>query len=217
MSRPAGTCQSLLVNLLLQGHERVNQRFGARRTSGDVHVDRNIAVNTLQYVITLLERTARDRARAHSDDVFRLGHLVVETHNLWSHLLCHRAGDNDQVRLTRRRPEDLRTEPRNVISSHRRRNHFNGATSQAKGHWPHRVLPAPVVELFQGGCDDTLFAQFDLQLLVHWETIPLSVIDVWSARRCISFRPAIRPRSTRLSAMPTPAPQPTEAKRPSWR
>src|SRR5258705_9733540 len=123
-----------------------------------MHIYGNIAVNPFQNVITLLERTTRNRTCAHRDDVLRLGHLVIETHNLGSHLLCYGAGDNHQVSLPWRRPEYLRAEPRQIVSCHRRRDHFDGTASQAKGHWPHRVLPTPVVEFFEGRCNDALLA-----------------------------------------------------------
>ena len=176
MPRPVGARQSLRINLPLQSHERVQQRLRTRRASGDMHVNRNIAVNSLQHVIPLLEWAARDRARAHRDHVLGLRHLVIEPHHLRSHLLRHRTRDDHQVCLTRRRPEDLRAEPGNVIPRHRCRDHLNRATSQTKRHRPHRTSPAPVVELFQGRGNDSLLAQLDLQLLVHCETIPFSVL-----------------------------------------
>src|SRR5882724_178256 len=47
--------QLLIVDLALQFHECVKQRFRARRTSGDVNVDGNITVDAFEHIVTLLE------------------------------------------------------------------------------------------------------------------------------------------------------------------
>src|SRR5215472_7239127 len=91
----------LTVNLALQFHERVQQRFRSRRATRNVNIDRNVAVDSFEYVVSLLERPAGDRACAHGDHVFRIRHLVVEAHNLWRHFLGYRPGDDHQVGLTR--------------------------------------------------------------------------------------------------------------------
>src|SRR5436190_13736689 len=94
--------QLLLVDLALQRHEGMDERFGSRWTAGDVHVHRDVAVNALEHVVALLERPAGDGTRAHGDDVFRLRHLVVEAHHLRGHFLGHRASHDHEVSLARR-------------------------------------------------------------------------------------------------------------------
>src|SRR5437867_13023905 len=61
--------QLLLINLLLQRHERVNQRLRSRRTARDMHVHGNVAVDAFKHVVSLLERTTGDGTRAHGDDI----------------------------------------------------------------------------------------------------------------------------------------------------
>ena len=45
----------LAVDLALQFHECVKQCFRARRTTGDVNIDRNITVDAFEHIVTLLE------------------------------------------------------------------------------------------------------------------------------------------------------------------
>jgi hypothetical protein len=125
-----------------------------------VNIDRDKTVNPLEHVVTLLERPARNRTRAHRDHIFRLGHLVVEPHHLRRHFLGHRSGDNHQVRLARRGPKHFRAKTRQVVARHRGGDHFNRATRQTKLQWPDRVLAPPVVNGFERGGENTAFAQF---------------------------------------------------------
>src|SRR5258708_22765238 len=73
--------QLLIVDLALQFHERVKQRFRARRTTGNVNIDRNITVDAFENVITLLEWSTRNRACTHGDHVLRISHLVIKAHD----------------------------------------------------------------------------------------------------------------------------------------
>src|SRR3954468_5679357 len=65
-----------LINLLLQLDDAVDERFGARRAAGHVHIPRNDLIYPLHERV-VVEHPANGRARAHRDGVFRLGHLVV--------------------------------------------------------------------------------------------------------------------------------------------
>src|SRR5262245_20196104 len=47
--------QFLIVNLALQFHECVKQCLRARRTAGDVNIDRNVTVDALEHIVSLLE------------------------------------------------------------------------------------------------------------------------------------------------------------------
>src|SRR5881409_3983982 len=48
-------------------------------------IDRYIPVDAFEHVVASFERSARDCTGAHGNDVFRVGHLVVEPHNLRRH------------------------------------------------------------------------------------------------------------------------------------
>ena len=161
--RPILPGQRLPIDPFLQRHKRVQQSFRPRRAAGNMHVHRNIAIDPLQHVVSLLERAAGDGACPHRNHILGLRHLVIKPHHLRSHLLGHRSGNDHQVSLSRRRPKNLRPKPRQVIPRHGRSDHLDGATRQPKLHRPDGAPPAPVIQLFDGRYEDPLLAQFDLQ------------------------------------------------------
>src|SRR2546423_9013868 len=160
------TGEFLAVDLALQFHKRVEQRFWPRRAAGNVNIDRNVTIDPFQHVVTLLERPAGNRASAHRDHVLRVRHLVVEPHNLRRHFFGHRAGHDHQVRLARRWPEDFAAEPREIVSRRRRRDHLDGATGEAELERPDRILPAPVIELLRRRHPDAALLQLAPQSFV---------------------------------------------------
>jgi hypothetical protein len=160
MARALVAGQWLVGDSPLQGHEGVNEGLGPRRAAGNVHVHRNITINPLEHVVALFERPARNGARPHRDDVFRLSHLIVEPHDLWRHLFCDRPGDDHQVRLPRRGAKHFRAESGEVVTRHCGGDHLDGAAGQSELQRPHGILPAPVVNLLQGRREDALFLQF---------------------------------------------------------
>ena len=162
-SRPALSGQWLRIDFLLQSHECLEQSFRPRRATGNMHIHRNIAVDPLQHVIPLLERPSGDCASPHRNHILRLRHLVVEPNHLGRHLFGHRPRDDHQVSLPRRRPEDLCPEARHIVPRHGGRNHLNCAACQPELHRPNRAPPSPVVEFLDGGNEDSLLAEFDLQ------------------------------------------------------
>ena len=46
--------QLLIVDLALQFHECVKQRFRARRATGNVNIDRDVTVDAFEHIVTLL-------------------------------------------------------------------------------------------------------------------------------------------------------------------
>src|SRR5271168_3631168 len=150
--------QVLATDLFLQGHEGVNQGLRTRGTTGNVDIDRDVAVDSLEYVVAVAKGPTGNGARSHSDDVFRFRHLVIETNHLGSHLLGHRSGDDHQVSLPRRGPEDLGAEASQIVARHGGRDHFNGAAGQAEGERPNGILAAPVIELLKRGGEDAVLA-----------------------------------------------------------
>ncbi len=119
-----------------------------------------------QHVVALLERAARNRAGAHRDHVFRIGHLVVEPHDLGRHFLGHRAGHDHQVGLARRRAKDFAAEPREIVTRRSRCDHLDRATGQTELQRPDRVAPAPVVKLLGRGDPNPLLLQFAAKTFV---------------------------------------------------
>src|SRR5437764_3085728 len=139
------TRQFLSVNFSLQFHKSVQKRLWSWRTSWDVNIHGDITVDPFQDVITLLEWTTGNRARPHRDHVFRVGHLVVKTHYLRRHFFRHRPGDDHEIGLARRGPENFAAETREIVARRRRGDHLDRTTSQAELKRPDRITSAPIV------------------------------------------------------------------------
>src|SRR5262249_3397125 len=113
----------------------------------NVNVDWNITVDAFKHIVALLEWSTRDRTRSHGNHVLRVSHLVVKPHNLRRHFLRDRPGNDHQIRLARRWPENFTAEARYVVPRCGSGDHFNCATSQSKLERPDRVLATPVVQI----------------------------------------------------------------------
>src|ERR1700690_2974546 len=149
----------LAPDLLLQLHEPVEQRLRPRRAARDVDVDRHEAVDPLEDIVALLEGPAGDGAGAHRDAVLGLRHLVPEANDRGGHLLRHRARDDEQVGLPRRRAEDLGAKAGDVEARHGGRDHLDRAARQPDLQGAYRVASAPVVELLHARQQDAVAAQ----------------------------------------------------------
>src|SRR5437667_461970 len=65
MLGPARARQFLTVDLALQFHESVQQRFWPRGATGNININRNVTVDSFEHVIALLKRPAGNGARPH--------------------------------------------------------------------------------------------------------------------------------------------------------
>src|SRR6185369_8972829 len=77
---------TFLLDLFLQQRDRIDQLFRTRRASGNVNVDRNPLVHSLDESV-VVEDSARSRTGAHGDDPLRLRHLVIKLLDDRRHLL----------------------------------------------------------------------------------------------------------------------------------
>src|SRR6266568_7406523 len=145
--RRAGFLQSgqqrLTLNLVLKFEQRVEQRLGPRRASRHVNVHRDDVVRALQHRVAPIHAAGRG-TRAHRDDPFRLGHLVVDALHGHGHLVSHRARDDHAIGLPWRKAHHFHSEARNIKPARPRRHEFDGATSQSHRHRPDGILAKPV-------------------------------------------------------------------------
>jgi hypothetical protein len=81
----------LPADALLEQDNALEQCFGPRRASGDVHIDRDDLVHALGHRVRIPVRAATVGARTHGDDVLGVGHLVVQPLDRRGHLVGHRA------------------------------------------------------------------------------------------------------------------------------
>src|SRR5262249_22265073 len=76
----------LVLDALLQQHDALDERLGARRAAGYVHVDRDDLVDAFRHRVRVPVGTPAVRARAHRDHVLGVGHLLVEALDRGRHL-----------------------------------------------------------------------------------------------------------------------------------
>ena len=107
-------------------------------------------------VVALFEGPAGGGAGAHGQHILRLGHLVVEAHDVGHHLLGDRARDEHQIGLAGRGADDLHAEAAQVKAGGHHRHQLDGAAGQAERHRPHRAHPSPVIDVVDGGQEDVL-------------------------------------------------------------
>src|SRR6187402_958040 len=106
-------CDALLTrdrvgatDLLLQLQDAVDQRFGRRRATRHIDIDRNDAIAAANDRVGIMVVAAAIGAGTHGDDPLRLGHLVIDLAQRRGHLVDQGAGDDHHVGLARARTED---------------------------------------------------------------------------------------------------------------
>ena len=149
----------VLLDLALQLQQALEERLGARRAAGDVHVDRHDLVDAVDDVVAVVERPAAGGAGAHADDPLGLRHLVVEALEHRRHLLVDGAGHDHEVALARRGAEDLHAVAGDVVAREARREHLDGAAGEAVGEREDRVRARPAEDEVGGGGDDVGLAE----------------------------------------------------------
>ena len=96
-----GTTKEFLnLHLTLQLHHTVEDGLRTGRTARNEYVHGNDFLDTLYYVIALLEGTATDGAATNGNHILRLSHLIVQTLQCRSHLVCDSTSTHNQVGLT---------------------------------------------------------------------------------------------------------------------
>ena len=100
----------LHLYLALELHHTVDDCLRTRRTARDIDIHRDDFIDTAHDMIAVLERTSRYGTSANSHDIFRFGHLVVQTFQGRSHLVRNRTGTHNQVGLAGRVACHLKTE-----------------------------------------------------------------------------------------------------------
>ncbi len=139
--------------LFLQPEQRVKDRFRPRWTAGDVFVDRDDLINTLQGTVVVVD-PAGSGAGTNTDDPFGLAHLVVDPVQYRYLLVGDCAADNEQIRLPGGKTDNLGPEAGDVVLRGRRAHKFDRAAGRAENIWPDRILPSPVDDVVKPRGDD---------------------------------------------------------------
>ena len=145
--------QRLVHDLGVDLEDRVHEHLGTRRAAGQVHVDGHDVVDALHDRV-VVEHPAGAGAHAHREHPARLGHLVVDLAQHRGHLVAHPAGDDHQVGLPGRGPEDLHAEAGQVVARAAGGHHLDRAARQPERGGPQRRLARPVDQLLDAGQQD---------------------------------------------------------------
>ena len=132
-----GTAEEFLyLHLALQLHHAVHDGLGTRGTARDKYIHRHNLIDTLHYMVARLERTSRDGAAAHSDDILGFCHLIIKTFKGRGHLVGDSAGAHDKVGLTGRVTCYLETETGEVVTGTSYSHKLDTAATGSKGERP---------------------------------------------------------------------------------
>ena len=104
-----------------------------------VNVDGHDSIAAAHHRVGVVVVAAAVGARAHRDDPFGRGHLIVDLAEGRRHLIGQRARHNYAVGLTRTGAEHHAVSV-HVVAGRRDVHHLHGAASQAESHWPQRAL-----------------------------------------------------------------------------
>src|SRR5580704_14532912 len=141
---------ALSLNFFLQESDGVDQLLRTRRAARNIYIDGNNLVYTLHQSV-IVEHAARGRAGSHRDYPFGFRHLLPELADDWSHFIGDAAGNDDEVRLPRRRTKHFSSEAGDVEARRAHGHHFDRAARQAEGHRPNGVFAHPVDRVVHRG------------------------------------------------------------------
>src|SRR5262245_43837619 len=137
-------------DLLLDLHDGVDDAFGPGRASGNVHVDRDEPVDSLDHGV-VIENASAGRAGTHGDAPLRLRHLLPDLQEHGHHLEGDPPRNDHQVGLSGREADDFGAEPGEIVPRGQGPHQLDVAAGRSERHGPQGVLAAPVDELTQLG------------------------------------------------------------------
>ena len=105
-------------------------------------------------MITLGERTARNGAATDGNDIFRVGHLVVQTLQYRCHLGGDGTIDQNNIGLTRAVACYFKAETCHIIASSSHSHKLDTAAAGGKSKRPQRVAASPVDESVEAADHD---------------------------------------------------------------
>src|SRR5688572_19565323 len=211
-------------DLVLQLHDPVDERLGARRAARHVDIHGEELVGTLDDGVVVEHPGARG-ARAHRDHPLRLEHLLVQPADDRRHLDRDAAGQDQQVCLSRREPNDLGAEPREVVPRRADdRDHLDRAAREPEAEREQRVLARPVLGLLELGEQEPLLdlllevlaLELAAQELLRLQLPDAEVVSVdLRARHFHSSAPLLQTNTSAISSSTTKTIVSTSAKTPN--
>ena len=135
-----GACAA---NFGLHIHDGLEELFGAWRTSRDVHIHGDEAVDALDHGVSV-EDTAGAGAGAHGDAPLRFWHLEPDSLEDGQHFHNDAASHDEQVALAGAEPHDFGAEAGKVVAGGRSGHELNAAAGRGERHRPQAVGTSPV-------------------------------------------------------------------------
>lgn len=133
-------------HLLLQQKNPLQQRLRRRRTPRHIDINRHNPIHATHHTITIMIIPTSIRTAAHTNNPFRIGHLIVKLSEGRCHFVAYCARDKHDVGLPWRGAEDY-AQTVLVVARHGGVHHFDSAAGQGEGQGPEGALASPVDEL----------------------------------------------------------------------
>jgi hypothetical protein len=130
-------------NLILNSQQAFRERFRPWRASRNVDVNGDDLVHAFTNGIGELKKPAAAGAASHRDDVFRIGHLIVEELGALGHFISEGSCHDHQIRLPGRGARDS-AESVDISARSSGLHQLDGAAGQAEKHVPLRRGSPPV-------------------------------------------------------------------------
>src|SRR5690606_13778740 len=138
-----GKRAALLADGLLQQLQALQERLGAGRAAGYVHVHGEELVDPLNDRVDVVHTTGIG-ARTHGNDPLGFGHLFVEALDDGRHLDEAGAGNDHEIGLARRSTNYFGTEAGDVMRRGEGGGHLHIAARQTEVVRPEGILAPPV-------------------------------------------------------------------------
>ena len=173
----------LYLDFAFELHHSVQDGVRSRRASWHVDIDRYHLVHPLDHMIGVAERSAANGAASHGNDVFRFGHLVVQTFQHGGHLVHDGAEHEDDIGLTGTVAVHLPAEAGKIGMGAAHTHELNAAAARGEGQRPYRMRPTPVNHVAQPGHDHRSAALAELldilfEVLVILEIFVAHILDM---------------------------------------
>merc|ERR1712131_250811 len=123
------------TDLFLEKKNAIEKSFSGWRASWDVNINWYNSINTSDNGITVVIITTPISTGAHRKDISWGWHLIVNSSQCWSHLICQSTSNNHQIRLTWRCAEN-NAKSIHIISWCSEVHHLDSTTSETESHWP---------------------------------------------------------------------------------
>lgn len=134
--------------LLLELEDAIHQSLAGRWAARHINIDRDNSIAATGDGVAVMIVSTTVGTATHADDPSRLGHLIVNLSQGWSHLVGQGSGDNHDIGLARRSSEND-SQSILIVTRGGQVHHLDGTARQSKSQRPQRALSGPVGNLIK--------------------------------------------------------------------